>query len=189
MHIDTCVWTGPNCLRATPCLEKLYPERERFFRETLRLGDADIRTLVHEARKFMSTDSKDRIAQVLVAISKYLKLSDAWSAVQLLATCHIFPVVTGAWHPEFDSLCSAVETDMWFIADRPHLKESFEGLVPLVALDTDIVENIKPFIDAMGCEHRVLSRVAKGVSKADGRVELSRGYTKSLSEKARCIAR
>lgn len=187
--IDKCVWSGPKCLRATPSLVNYYPERQSLLRNTLRLGDADIKVLVREARHIMPTDSIDQIAQVFIAISKRLGISNARSEVQPLFECRIFPVATGESHSDFDSLCTAAEIDMWFIADRVHLKESFGNLVPLLAFDPEIVEQISPLIDALELERRLLSRVAKGVSKTDGRVELHLEYTKSLRKKARCIAR
>lgn len=187
--IDKCVWSGPKCLRVTPSLVNYYPERQSLLHDTLRLGDADIKVLVREARGIMPTDSINQIAHIFIAISKYLEISNVRSEVQPLVGCHIFPVVTGESHSDFDSLCTAAEIDTWFVADRVHLKESFESLVPLLAFDPEIVEQINPLINALELERRVLSKVAKGVSKTDGRVELHLEYTKSLRKKVRCVAR
>jgi hypothetical protein len=189
MSINECVWSGPKCLRATPCLEKYYPEHQSLLRDSLRLGDADIKTLVSEARRITPNDSIDQITQIFIAISKYLEISNTGSAVQSLAECPIFPVVTGSFRSDFDSLYAAAGTDMWFIADRMYLKESFDSLVPLLAVHPEIVEKLSPFIDALELERRLLSKVAKGVSKTKGRVELHHDYTRSLRKKARCIAR
>jgi hypothetical protein len=144
---------------------------------------------VIEARNIMPTDTIDRIAQIYVAISKYLDISATSASVLPLGECCIFPVITGKSHSDFDSLCTAGEIDMWFIADRNHLLESFKGLVPLLAFDPETVEKLSLLISALGLERRVLSKVAKGVSKAEGRVDFQSGYTKLLRKKARCIAR
>ncbi|KAH8820670.1 hypothetical protein F5884DRAFT_745017 [Xylogone sp. PMI_703] len=187
--IDECVWNGPACLRAIPCLEKHYPEHQHLLRDTLRVRDADIKTLVSEARHILATDEIDHIAQVFITISKYLEIAnDSNTVIPLTESC-IFPVATGKLQSGFNSLHSAAESEMWFIADRTHLKDSFENLVPLLAFDPTIVEQIGLLINALGLEHRLLSTVAKGVSKTKGKTSLHLGYTKSLRKRARCIAR
>jgi hypothetical protein len=82
----------------------------------------------------------DQIAEIFISISKYLDLSTTGTSVLPLVESCIFPVVTEKSHSDFDSLCTATEADMWFIADLKHLRESFEGLVPLLAFDSVIIE-------------------------------------------------
>jgi hypothetical protein len=187
--LSDCVWNGPNCLKFTHRLEQYYPEYEALLHDTLKIGDANIKTLVLEARNIIHTDSIERIAQIFVAISKYLDISATSESVMVLRECCIFPVITGKPQSDFDSLCTAEEREMWFIADRMHLRESFESLVPLLAFNPDIVEKISLLIDALGLEQRVLSKVAKGVSKTEGKVDFHQRSTNLLRGKARCIAR
>ncbi|KAF2396452.1 hypothetical protein EJ06DRAFT_240603 [Trichodelitschia bisporula] len=189
VSIEECIWSGPKCLKSTHCLERHYPEHQALLRDMLRVGDANINTLVSEARCIVASDSLEYISQVFIALSKYLELANSDSAVRPLVACPIFPVTTGKSNSEYDSLATAAPDDMWFVADRSHLRDSFELLVPLLAFGIDVVEKIGPLIDSLDMERRMLSKVAKGVSKAHGRVEIDPKYTKSLRQKARFIAR
>ncbi|KAF2269756.1 hypothetical protein CC78DRAFT_452837 [Lojkania enalia] len=187
--IDGCVWTGPECLRATPCLERFYREHQHFFQNDLNVGDASIKTLVNEAQQIIPSDSIEHIGQILMATSKYLELSSSDTSIQALVEAAIFPIASSKVGLDFASLSSATPVDIWFIADLTHLKASFEGLVPLLALGPEIVESIGPLIKALGLDERLLSRVAKGVSKTSGKVQLHPVYTETMREKARSIAR
>jgi len=189
MDLNDCVWSGPRCLKATPCLAMHYPEHEPLFHDTLRIGDCNIKTLVLEAQHIIPSDSIDHIAQIFVALNKYLDISMTGTSMLPLIGCNIFPVVTRKSPSDFDFLCTAAETDLWFIADRIHLRESFESLVPLLAFDPIVIDKIGLLIHELGLGKRMLSKAAKGVSKTEGRVDFHPGYTKLLQRKARCIAR
>jgi hypothetical protein len=166
-----------------------YPERRGFFRDFLRLQDASLQTLVDEAKTIMPVDSKAWIAELFVDISRSLRVASDYSVVQPLCNYCIFPIITGNAAAGFDLLLTARDSDVWFIADRPHLKQSFEGMVPLLAFNIETVEAIKELIELLSLKNRVLSKVAKGVSKPNGQFFLHEEYTKSLRQKSRCIAR
>ena len=148
-----------------------------------------MQSLVNEAQHIQPTDNLKQIAEILIALSKYLDIPNSSSAVQSLLDARIFPVVVGNGRSNFDMLCSATEGETWFIADRAHLKESFEGLVPLLAFNPTTIEQIRPLIDAMNISHHVLSNSARGVSKTEGKVESSHEYTSSLHQKSIYISR
>ncbi|KAF2177739.1 hypothetical protein K469DRAFT_676716 [Zopfia rhizophila CBS 207.26] len=188
VDVDTCVWTGPPCLRTTPCLQRFYPEHQHFLQNDLKVSDANINTLVNEAKQINSSDTVEYIGEILTATSKFLELSGTHSSVEALIGCRIFPVVSKPSSSDF-RLCSATPADVWFIADRPHLKVSFEGSVPLLAFGADVLENVQPLFNGLGLDGRVLSKVAKGLSKTDGKADLHPEYTRVIQEKARCIAR
>ncbi|KAF1995054.1 hypothetical protein P154DRAFT_379511, partial [Amniculicola lignicola CBS 123094] len=188
VDVDTCVWTGPPSLRTTPCLQRFYPQHRNFLQNDLKISDANINTLVNEAKQINSSDTVEHIAQILIATSKYLELSETCSSVEALVGCRIFPIVAKTSSFDF-RLCTAHPTDLWFIADRPHLKISFEGCVPLLSFGTDILENLQPLFKALGLGGRVLSKAAKGVSKTIGKAEPHPEYTQLIQGKARCIAR
>lgn len=182
------MWTGPSCLRSTPRLQIYYPQHYHFFQKDLKVGDANINTLVNEIKQVYSSDTTEYIGEVFIATSKYLELSNTPSSVDSLIGFPIFPVVSKSSSTDFQ-LCSATPMDLWFIPDRPQLKVCFEGCVPLLVLGADVIENVQPLFKALGLGERMLSKVAKGVSKTDGKADLHPEFTRVIQEKARCIAR
>jgi hypothetical protein len=166
-----------------------YPERYSFFRDVLRLRDADLNTLVVEARKIMPSDGEIWIAQLFMDLSKFLDVPAQVPVVKPLIESCIFPITTKTLGAGFDGLQTALSSSLWFIADRTHLRQSFESMVPLLAFDLETIEAIAPLLKTLSLEDRLLSRVAKGVSKPDGHISLHADYTASLQKKSRCIAR
>jgi len=191
-----CVWDGPECLRKTPCLRDFYPEHQKLFSETLGIANTTWATLMEEAGHIEATDSLEYISQVFVAISGHLKTEGEAivttadnRAVLTLTQSRIFPIETKKTGFAFDLLSTARESDMWFIADRWHLRQSFEGLVPLLALDVGFVEKIHTLIQTLRLEGRLLSNVSHGIPKTVGACKLHTQYTISLRAKSRLIAR
>ena len=166
----------------------LYPENKSFFQHTLGLGEANLKTLVQEARRILSSDTVEHIMQIFVAISKFLDISNSIELVKDLASSRIFPI-SNENSTDFDQLSTATADDMWFIADRRHLKDSFAGLAPILAFDPDVIEQLGPLITALQLHDRVLSKIATGVSNTDGTVKLDSAYTEALLKKVEYIAR
>ena len=174
----------------TPCLAGYYSAHYSLFCNTLGLDDADIETLVAEARQIVPTDSLEYITQVFIATSHFLKVpmsKTANTGVMPLAGYRIFPIQTGM--SNFDYLSTALDTDEWYIADRSHLRQSFEGKLHLLAFDKQALEEMEPLIQELGLEQRLLSKAAIPVAMIEGMVEFHPQYTASLRAKARCIAR
>jgi len=196
INTGDCVWDGPECLQKTPCIRDFYPDHGRFFCLTLGLGKANWRTLMNEAQSIEAFDDIEYISDVFISITEYLhgqqsKIS-ADTMKDMIATLTespIFPVRAGKSEATFDYLSTAQSTDKWFIADREHLSQTFEGLVPLLALKAETIGKIAPLIATLGWEHRLLSRHVQGVPETGGRIQLTFEYTKSICAKARYIAR
>jgi hypothetical protein len=208
---DLCIWNGPDYLRHTPCLEDFYLEHQEFFRHTLGVPNATWKTLVEEAKHIEVTDSPKYISQVFVALNKYLEkghdaftplplrlkpsnkaLSEAPSlagGLEAFTQAAIFPIQTGDSKYNFHHLSTCLGREIWFIADRWHLRQSFEGLVPLLALEVESVEKISYLIKRLKFEDRLLSQVAHGVPKIRGLSHPCHQHTLSLREKSRSIAR
>jgi hypothetical protein len=109
--------------------------------------------------------------------------------IKLLKDAHIFPIDAGKSGCVFDYMSTAHNDDMWFIADRWHLRKSFDGLVPLLALSVDVVEKIQPTISLLGLTDRLLSQAAGAKAKASGPTQPHQIFTTSLRAKALHIAR
>jgi len=108
---------------------------------------------------------------------------------QMLTKSRIFPVGTKSLSVSFDHLKTALESDLWFIADRWHLRQSFEGLVPLLSVDVELVDKISVLIQRTGLEYRLLSKVTSSVPTTKGPIVADLQYTKVLQAKARFIVR
>ncbi|KAI3322975.1 hypothetical protein HD806DRAFT_94651 [Xylariaceae sp. AK1471] len=191
---DHCVWNGPSSLRKTQRLKEHYPERELLFRRTLRIAHATVRTLITEAKQISANDSLSYICGLLkelsIEVDKTSKpySSDGWGD---LDKCCIFPIWTRDPSPNFDHLGTAskkTQNNEWYIADHPYLRMSFEGRVPLLALDAANLDKTKSLIEYIGCGGRRLSRLVEKDSAIEGEAKLDDGYTTSLQRKWRYIA-
>jgi hypothetical protein len=193
---NECVWDGPDCLQKFVRIKETYPDLSRFFQINLDLKNAGWEHLMHEAQTVSASDSTEYISNVLVAINDYMVnarnlVVPAMRKLVLsrLAKSTIFPIHAGKSEGIFDYLSSANPDEMWFIADRWHLKHSFDKIVPLLALELHFVDKIGYLINHLGLEERRLSRLASGTPKMSGSVYVLPEYTRSLRTKARYITR
>jgi hypothetical protein len=152
--------------------------------------------MMNEAQSIEAFDKIDYISDVFMSISDYLEEAQKKNSVETrkgmiasLIESPIFPIHAGKSEATFDYLSTADSANVWFIADRWHLRRTFEGLVPLLALKVEIVAKIAPLIKILGWECRLLSRLTQGVPQTGGRIQLDFEYTKLMCAKARYIAR
>lgn len=193
-----CVWDGHQVLRRTAPLNRTYPYLRNFFQGILHIGDADITTLVHEVTTinegFMikPAEALDYIAELLTAISENLQRvstpRDA-ACIQRLATGRIFPVKYKGSREIFDSLMTTSQKEMWLIADRPHLRQSFEGRVNLLVFNTKQIADMSELFCHLKLGYRMLSTVATGLAQVSGKARLQGNYTELLRSKAPLITR
>jgi hypothetical protein len=163
--------------------------------------------MMEEAQHIEVTDSPEHISQVFVTLNRYLEkeddvpipshlkaknpVSEVHSLVEGIEALNgnpIFPIKTGDSNRSFH-LSTSSGNDMWFIADRWHLRQSFEGLVPLLALTVASIEKLSFLIKRLNLEHRLLSKVARGIPKIRGLSKICPQHTFSLRSKSRSIAR
>lgn len=196
LRSSICVWEGPSWLRKTRCLKDVYPaDLDPFFCYTLRIRTANWKTIMDEAKCMDPSDDIRYISEVFKAINTCLEGTVYPEAraeiVEHLKDAQIFPIHTGRSGSVFDYMSSARDLDLWFIADRWHLKKSFEGIdeVPLLALDVDVIEKISLTITLLGLGDRLLSQAAGATAKSSGPTQLHEIFTSSLRAKARHIAR
>ena len=182
------MWSGPGWLKRTTCLEPHYPTNRNLFCDTLRLRDAGLKDYVSEASQITSTDTLDYIAQVFVTISRILKQPMARmddSELALLTRRPIFPVQI---YSKVYDIKPALETDVWYIADRPHLRNSFQGRLPLLAFENEALDKMQTLMRKLGLEKRILSKIATSETLIEGKAEPNIVLTKSLCSKSRFIA-
>lgn len=196
LRLSECVWDGPPCLRKFVRLNETYPELSRFFRGSLEITNAGWEHLVQEAQTVSALDNTEYISELLIAINDSLSATRKLvvSTMRTLMLSHlaksaIFPIYEGKSQGAFDYLSSANPNDMWFIADRWHLRHSFEKLVPLLALKPEVIDKIAVLVKTLGLEDRCLSRLALGTPKMSGSAYVLPEYTHWLRKKARYITR
>lgn len=190
------MWQGPSWLRKTPCLKDVYPvDLYPFLWYTVGIHNATWKTIIEEAEFMDAADDVEYISEVFKAINGCLEENKDPQArndiVRCLKDAQIFPIYTGKSGLVFDYMSTAQDLEMWFIADRWHLKKSFEGLaeVPLLALSVDVVEKIPLTITLLGLRDRLLSHAAGANATASGPTQPHPIFTSSLRAKARHIAR
>ena len=198
--VNVCVWDGPKCLRKSLCLKLFYSEHPlllRFFCNTLEISNASWETLLEEAQRIDVSDSIIYISEVFYALSARLQADEDTNnpnkdIVTMLTVARIFPIetrISGDSATSFHHLSTIQQDEIWFIADRFHLRQNFEGLVPLLALGFEHIEKIRPLIKKLNIEHRLLSNIARALPKPQGPIRLCSDYTSLFRAKARFIAR
>jgi hypothetical protein len=149
VHISECVWSGPR-LSTVFDIGSQYPENGQLFQRNLQLGDVDANHIVREL--CVSTTQVERLKELLVLLSKYLKDPFPQNLVTALQGKAIFPVRT------LDgSVVSMRYEDVWYIADRPSLRKSFSGKLCLLDFDMKTIRTLQPLIIALDKTSRLLS--------------------------------
>jgi len=187
-----CVWEGHSALQKTTCLASHYPDLGSFFRGLLHIKNADIDSMVLEAAKISLNDDLGYIALLFGTISTSLRddpISQGTSGLSELASKKIFPVKYKCPWGRFDELRSCSQGDVWFIADRPHLRQSFQGLTHLLAFSSQQIHGMFDLLNFLRLGERLLSVAAAGSVDVSGATRKHRGYSHSLRSKAHVIAR
>ncbi|KLU86253.1 hypothetical protein MAPG_05269 [Magnaporthiopsis poae ATCC 64411] len=191
--LDYCLWEAPEALKKTPQLKEHYPEREWLFCRTLKMATtASLATAVEEAKRISLFDSLPYVRGLLQHINTLAQqTSSPRDALQPLRECAILPVWGRKPRDGFDYLSPPVgeeQENQCYIADKPYLRECFEGRAPLLAFDGPDLEKIKTLLENLDCEGRKLSNLARKLEPgAKGGVTPDSEYTKYMQERARCI--
>jgi hypothetical protein len=185
-----CVWDGLDYLTEISCLKIHYPTSQRLFCGILGVKDMDIDTLVVEVRLIQTSTQLQHISKLFVEMSKRLcdvSPTEVSSSVRNLRSYRIFPIRIKGDEQGFNDLGSGKSSENWFIADRHHLRDSFYGVVPLLAFNIDEIKEMEHLIQALGFEARKLSHVAKSKPEPKGYVFLRIDYSISLGSKVGLI--
>jgi hypothetical protein len=146
--------------------------------------------LVAEARLIQNSTPLQHISKLFMEISKHLRDKppmEAESSVKTLQGRRIFPVRDKEDERTFNYLSSGESSQSWFIANYNHLRDSFHGIVPLLAFNIQEVKKMEHLIQALGLEARKLSCAVKSQAEQDGHASFHEGYSSFLRSKARFI--
>ncbi|ROT35439.1 hypothetical protein SODALDRAFT_283794 [Sodiomyces alkalinus F11] len=199
-----CVWEGDAWMAKVHVLKKYYPEFEALFHTLLRIPNADINYFVEEAVAVPSTTaatkSTRRIESILHAITSHVVqnlinvpsrddggLESCYK--ERLCKAQMFPIVSDQRNQPYKRLSTVEDKESWLIADRTIFRTQFAGVLPVLALNADVVLKIQPLLQALGLEGRLLSRAATNVTEAHGEVTLLEDSSAQYRERSKFLFR
>ena len=150
--IDGCVRR-----KLDPKLE--YPQSENLFQCLLSNGSLEVHSLVTKATMINRSYKLPAIVAIFSELNEALEGLSPSRAARALKPLHskrILPVTKNRNSASYDGVVSMKDTS-WFIADRPHLRESFFGKVPLLAFSVNELDAMKDFMKGMLLNPRRLS--------------------------------
>ncbi|KAM0417477.1 hypothetical protein ACHAPT_012541 [Fusarium lateritium] len=191
--VDECTWDGFACLRKIPDLKSHYPllQHETLFRKHLNIPIANLKTLVSEVRQITSLDSLTYIRELLITTSRRMdaatmsEYEDA-SVGGRLGGRRIWPITQSVAGSGFERLMA--NTDVWYIPDRDHLRDTFAGKLPFLALDTTTIAHLKHLLRPFGLDRRIISKSATSKTKTEGEAPCLVDYTEALTAKAGLVS-
>lgn len=188
---NSCVWRGPECLEHIPRLQNFYSDQSSLFNQVFKIKDADLRTIITEAKTLHSADSKARFEAVIKSVSRELPRQLPFSLLDELRSLKMFPVTPGvaAADQSVLKLASKSDAETWFIPDLPYLRQAFDGKLNLSVLESHFfIHHASALYNALGLNALLLR--AQDVQMSFNYIgeQLHRGFTMSLREKAPYIA-
>ncbi len=173
------------CLAQNITIENQYPSSSYLFR-CLRSPSGDpITPLIAAATLISSTSSVDDVSRLFRKISKALKDVTPLQATQLLqplwkrAVFPVTPVAESHANHRFLSLAD----ESWFIADRPSMRKSFRGKVPLLAFSASEVASLTDLLRGLRLNNRLLSQLVTDSTRPVGQVRIHWVWTSTLRMK------
>ncbi|KAF2812279.1 uncharacterized protein BDZ99DRAFT_518138 [Mytilinidion resinicola] len=180
-------WTNmKECISRDITIESKYPTSSYLFRCLISPGGDPIAPIVATATLITSSTKLDDISRLFRDISTALKDVNTSKAAQLLRPLQskqIFPITNGPGKSKYDNLLDLYNTS-WFIADKPLIRESFHGKIPLLALPIEDLPALQDLFRVLRLDGRMLSKLATNRTQAKGRHSTHWAYTASLREKA-----
>ncbi|KAI5276433.1 hypothetical protein E4T47_00597 [Aureobasidium subglaciale] len=182
VHLRTCVWEAPPCLRRVCPIAHIYGPVQSLFKNILNLQDAGIGDFVNE---LVSHDNN--ISSIVHIKELLLELSSRISPrltydLKALDNCKIFPVVD----MQKQRVLMSGNDPRWFIPDGRNLTMSFSGIIPLLDFTLAEQKKLEPLLDKMGIWARHLSEKVNKEEVVEGREQavLDVTHTRQFQVKA-----
>ncbi|KAK5123901.1 hypothetical protein LTR85_002097 [Meristemomyces frigidus] len=165
-----------------------YPGLRKLFVDFLDVKDADATSIIDELCGVNgAVEQIDAIKTLLLALSgcPFSNASERTALQPLLkADMEIFPI-----RDEDDTLrLVALREKCWFIPDLTSLQNAFMGKVAMPDLRTKELATMRPLLDTLGLQDRLLSKHVNEETDAEGELVFQTTLTDSLRAKARYIA-
>lgn len=180
-------WTNmKECMSGNIAIGSMYPSSSYLFRCLISPGGDPIAPIVATATLITSSSKLEDISRLFRDISTALKDVNTSKAAQLLRPLQnksIFPITDGIAKRGYDTLLDVHNTS-WFIADRPLIRKSFLGKVPLLALPIEDLSALMDLFRVLRLDGRMLSKLTSSRTHPKGRVTTHWPYTSSLRAKS-----
>ncbi|KAI1451148.1 hypothetical protein F5Y02DRAFT_18390 [Annulohypoxylon stygium] len=161
--------------------EFIYPSCKGLFLGIMDVNIIGFEALVAKAASIDRSSYMSDILELLISISERLESTSSSKARKLLKPLSgkaIFPIRNKPGHDGFDDLLPLNAT--WFVADRPHLAKSFDGMIPLLAFHAQEVPALGNLLNFWNLNARRLSKLTTRRSEASGTLIYSNQDTSSF---------
>ncbi|OBW65625.1 MAG: hypothetical protein AUREO_043040 [Aureobasidium pullulans] len=178
VHLQSCVWEAPPCLRRIRPIAHIYGPAQSFFKNILSLQDAGIGDFVNELLAHENnTPSVVQIKELLLELSSRINPRLTYD-LKALENSRIFPVK----NTQKQLVLVPGSDPKWFIPDGKNLSVSFSGMVHLLDFGLGDQKRLEPLLEKMGIwgkhlSHLVTKReVVEGMAQATKDVSHTRRF-------------
>ncbi|RYO98467.1 hypothetical protein DL763_002203 [Monosporascus cannonballus] len=201
VNASRCIWDSPKdvVLRHHFALSSIFCSHEYLFLIVLgiekivtwkRFRDEVMELNKGEGGLDRSNVALHYLAQLLMELSRKmacLSADDRCKELKILKTCQMLPIRGPNSTGCFDKLVPVTASEVWFIADREHVAESFGLELPLLALSIEQVEGLEELLSSLGLDRRRLSH--RAVASSVTQTHEDEIYAVRLKERAEFIDR
>lgn len=178
--------TITECAKRNIDIAAAYPQSEQLFKFLLADSKDTVEKLIARLTRIDQTHSLETIAELFVQINEALAELNKGRITHLkeqIQQKSIFPIIQSANAESYDELQSIQVMD-WLVADRPHLRDSFVGKIPLLAFSPRQIHSLSRLLTALKLDTRRLSRLTTSKDSPRGLLKLSESHTKYLRSRA-----
>ena len=189
---SVCVWKAPHGTQYKIPLDEQWPDLEEFFRSTLKIGNADLTMTINELKMYSKSPEDERNARrlyvqdILLYLAEFSRSTAYEGLVKKLVHDRIFPVRGTSQRQGLNS--SRAE---FFIADRVHLQDCFEGLIWQLDLAISDIHKLSTarIFQLLDMEDKFLSKQVKEESDPIGTPLLHQPLTLDYGHKVITLLR
>lgn len=179
------VWMSlAECFRRNLDLDELYPRSKSLFSSLLDMDGLELDALIKHLSSITTSHSLTVILRMLVKTSRAVGAMTELGASVALKPLRSTPVFPITWDTQLGFELTNAEDERWFIADRAHLRDSFVGKVPLLAVQPPDLDDLGGLLAALDLKPRQLSSCVRTTTYPKGLTELRTFDTLLLNERA-----
>jgi len=174
------------CAKRNIDLATAYPQSQKLFKFLLADSKDTVERLIARATRIDRSHDLETIVELFTQINEALQELNQGRITHLMKQIQqnsIFPISQGTEAESYDDL-QPVQAMNWLVADRPHLRDSFAGKVPLLAFTPKQIHSLENFLTALKLDSRKLSRLTTSKDSPRGMLKLSESHTKYLRSRA-----
>jgi hypothetical protein len=187
--------TSQACIQHDIDVISEYPSCTYLFKNLTTTEYKKLNADIYKAKEIEESWTPNEIVQVLRNINDGLRDINGEQAagfIHCLRSVKIFPIINRhdmkqkRYKKGYDELVT-VQNMTWLIPDRPGFKESFSGILPLLAFDSKDVKKIQILLTALHLDSRKLSKLTQLSTIPTGRWRYCPEYTKFCRERAKFL--